>query len=727
MPGRAPTYRIFARLYAFFLLCSVTASAQTTDNPKPPAQSDDVIKVFTEQVQTDVMVFDRQGHFVNGLKREDFELRIDGKPRAINFFERVQAGAASEEAQLAAARGAQWAASDKTAPVPLDRGRPVFFFVDDMHLSPGSMDQAKKLLARYIDQDLKQNDEAEIMTATGRLGFLEQLTDNKVALRTAVERLTTRPGVVKDGRRPPMSEYQALQISRGDPDTTGYFIDEVLKDNRMLSRPSAEDEVTRRASMILEQAAYFTTITLASLETLIRSSAKLPGRKLIFLISDGFFIDNRNSDTTERIHRLTSVAGKTGAVIYSIDARGLVTGIADASVQVAVDRTHRLQRGGMGEITSSQDGLNAVARDTGGRALFNTNDLHIAVDKGLKETSVYYLLSWRPNRGEDSATKFRRLEVVIPGRPDLTVRVRRGFFDLTPPRVADKRKEPVKEKAEETPAQAKLREAIVAPFPGGGQIPISLTLNYVDTPDRGIAMSASMQVPGELLLFSSKTGEPKAQVDLGGAVFNDRGESSRFGEQVTVTAPTDSSKAANRNLTYSHTIYLPPGLYQVRVAARDAESGQIGTASAWIEIPDLSNHKLSLSSLIVGERPEPEAMTAKASGGPFPDPVQLSIDRRFKRNSYLRYLIYIYNSARAVMDSPPDVAMQMQILRESQPVATTTLKKVSTEGVADLQRLAYAAEIPLEGLPAGRYILKLTAIDRIAKSSASQQLRFEIH
>ena len=721
--------KAIARLLLCCHLCVGLAFAQAGQNPKPAQAVDDVVKVYTDLVQTDVMVFDKQGRFVSGLKREDFELRVDGKLQPIGSFDLVRAGTPGEDAQLAAARGIArpTAGSEKHAPAPLDRGRPVFFFIDDMHLSPTSIDQARKLLTRYIDHDLKQNDEAEVMTASGRLGFLQQLTDNKAVLRTAVGRLSPRPGIVKDAQRPPMSEYQALQISRGDPDTTGYFVDEVLRDNRMLSRASAEDEVARRATMILQQANYFTTITLASLDSLIRTSAKLPGRKLIFLISDGFFIDSRNSDSSGRLRLLTSAAAQSGAVIYSIDARGLVTGLADASTQVAADRTGRLQRGGMGEIFSSQDGLNALARDTGGRPLFNTNDLHTAVDNGLKETSVYYLLSWRPAREGDSANKFRRLEVGVTGRPELSVRVRRGFFDLEPRRLADKSKVPVNPKPEEPTVQAKLREAIVAPYPDR-QIPISLSLNYLDTPDKGIALSASMQVPGEFLSFSSEAEKEKAQVDLAGAVFNDRGESSaRFGEQVTLTAPTDTAKAGSGNLIYSHTIYLGPGLYQVRVAARDAKTGQVGSANAWIEIPDLSNHRLSLSSLIVGERLEPAAIKANASNGPFPDPVLLSIDRRFKRDSFLRYLIFVYNSARVPVDSAPDVAMQMQILRDNQPVATTTLKKVSTEGAQDLQRLPYAAEIPLQGLPAGHYILQLTAIDRIARSSASQQLHFEVH
>jgi hypothetical protein len=87
------------------LLClavfAVTAIAQTQSKPSPtptPHQTDDVVKIFTELRQTDAMVFDAQGKFVDGLKREDFELRVDGKPMPITFFERVEAGAGNEEA-----------------------------------------------------------------------------------------------------------------------------------------------------------------------------------------------------------------------------------------------------------------------------------------------------------------------------------------------------------------------------------------------------------------------------------------------------------------------------------------------------------------------------------------------------------------------------------------------------------------------------------------------------
>ncbi|HEX8096427.1 MAG TPA: hypothetical protein VF507_00265, partial [Pyrinomonadaceae bacterium] len=89
---------------ALLLACAQTSAAQQTQEQQP-SQSDDVVRVTTELVQTDVMVFDKQGRFVEGLQPAQFELRVDGKPQAISFFEMIRAGSLDEDVQLAAARG----------------------------------------------------------------------------------------------------------------------------------------------------------------------------------------------------------------------------------------------------------------------------------------------------------------------------------------------------------------------------------------------------------------------------------------------------------------------------------------------------------------------------------------------------------------------------------------------------------------------------------------------
>jgi len=106
--------------------------------------------------------------------------------------------------------------------------------------------------------------------------------------------------------------------------------------------------------------------------------------------------------------------------------------------------------------------------------------------------------------------------------------------------------------------------------------------------------------------------------------------------------------------------------------------------------------------------------------------VRLNIDRHFRRDSFLRYIVFVYNAATSPAKSVPDVVTQVQILRDNQPVATSSLKPIPTEGVEDFRRLPFAADISLEGFSSGRYILLFTAIDRVSASSATQQVRFEI-
>ena len=92
-------------LFLFATALSLAVQVLAQQQPTSPGQSNDVIRVNTALVQTDVIVFDKHGSFVDGLKREQFVLKIDGKPRDISFFERIVAGSRNEEAQLAAARG----------------------------------------------------------------------------------------------------------------------------------------------------------------------------------------------------------------------------------------------------------------------------------------------------------------------------------------------------------------------------------------------------------------------------------------------------------------------------------------------------------------------------------------------------------------------------------------------------------------------------------------------
>ena len=693
----------------------------------PPRRQDqpDILRVSTELVQTDVMVFDKQGRFVNDLKREDFELKIDGKPRAVEFFERVTAGSRSEESQLAAARGTANGRNDagSTGPVPLDRGRPVFFYIDDLHLDLSSVNRTRKLLTKFVDEEMGQNDEAAITSASGQVGFLQQLTDNKTVLRAAVNKLTYRPYAVKDSEQPTMSEFQALRVNNNDRDVTDYFVEAIQRNFPGITRDAAVLMVQNRAQMLLAQASRITANSLAGLEGLVKSAKSLPGRKLVFFISDGFFLDERNSDSHGKLQRITSAAAKSGVVIYSIDARGLVTTSLDASNPSQFDVTGRLERASLGELSASQDGLHALAADTGGKAYFNSNALEPAVKRALKETSTYYLLAWKPDPAAKESKKFHRIEVKVVGRSGLTLQVRRGFFDVEPTAGSGSTKESAKESPAKTIQPSDLTRVMSNPFPER-DLPVSLSLNYMNVAAKGSVLSASMQVPHEFFSFAPVDGKETAVVEVAGSFFNEKGQpGAKFSNRIKVTSA--DPKVKGQDLIYSHPVFLQPGLYHVRVAARDERSGRAGSAHGWLEIPDLSKGQLALSSLLIGTR-SANAKEPAAPSQSLLDAVGMSVDHRFTQGDFLRFLVFVYNAARAAGDSKPDIAVQVQIMRDDQPVITTPLKKVSNETTTDLGRIPYAAEVSLEGMPAGRYLLKLTVVDRVSKTSASQQTRFEI-
>ena len=144
---------------------------------------------------------------------------------------------------------------------------------------------------------------------------------------------------------------------------------------------------------------------------------------------------------------------------------------------------------------------------------------------------------------------------------------------------------------------------------------------------------------------------------------------------------------------YNHFSVIKPGLYQVRVAARDAKEGRSGSGFQWIEIPDLESKTLALSTLIVAER------RVGTDGAPGMDPtkpfdqVRLNIDHHFSRTSHLRFLTFVYNASggKPVAPTPapsdsspgdaamiptsanvgaPDLAVQVQVFRDNEPVIT---------------------------------------------------------
>ncbi|HYP53446.1 MAG TPA: VWA domain-containing protein, partial [Pyrinomonadaceae bacterium] len=520
-----------------------------------------------------------------------------------------------------------------------------------------------------------------------------------------------------DGQRPSMSVYEALLVDRYDPETTRRLVAAMMKEGLGLSADSAVATVRMRARSILQLAASYASTTLRTFEGFVRNTSQLPGLKVAFFISDGFLLDTNNSDIIVRLQRITDAAARSGVVIYSLHARGLETGLGDVTEsQQAGTFSARL-----GEIQAQQDPLNALAVDTGGRLVKNTNDFTAGIRKALEETSSYYLFAWRPEAETQREGRFRSVKVSVRGRPELTVRLQKGFFDGRPKSTP----KPTDSAAAKAPEE-QLRAAVGSLYPKRA-LPVALAVSYVDTGSGGPTVGASIQIESDAVEFTPDEAGGKATglLDVVGAVFNADGrQEDGFKTRLTVTASGDALAAARRpDILYHFSPRLRPGLYQVRVAARDSKSGLVGSSLQWVEVPDLAARRLALSSLLVGERTA-DAKTMPAARQPDASPfaeAPLSVDRRFARTSALRYLVYVYNSS----GPTPDVTLQTRVLRGNQVVFSTEPRKVSPEG-QEPGRLAYAADVPLAPLAPGRYVLHVGVNDRAAGKTAERRVVFEV-
>ncbi len=705
--------------------------------------ADDVIRITTELVQTGVVVVDKQGQFVSGLRPEQFVLKVDGQPVTPTFFEHVVAGTAREE-QLEK-KGGQSGPSANAADGSNRsyRGRSIIFFIDDLHLSPDSLQRTRKGILDFVEREMTLEDQVAVVSPSGQIGYLQRFSDLKPVVRAAVNRLNHKPYLVRDTDQVPMTEFQAIRIEQGDSSALDYFANKLLETTNVrvpgglgppptgpnmerrrttgMTPETARRVVKDRANLLVRQSEAVTGGTLSTLENLMRSMGQSPGRKVVFFISDGFFINDRSSGYGERISRIADAAVRGGMVVYSLDARGIV-GMTDASSNRA-DPHGSLASANVGELAASQDGLNALAVDTGGKAFFNAT-LTTAVNEALRETSNYYLLAWRPGTESQKSPNFKRVEVSIVGRPDLTVRVARGFFTTEP-------------KPEEKPSDATnattgtvdtaggsknvtnaLMSALAAPSSRTG-LQTKLFVSFVDVPGSGPVLTAATQMSTDALGYGADGKQPAA-IDLAGVVLNDQGkQAGSFKTRINVNPLAAAAIAKDPSVVYSHKLPLKPGLYQVRVAARDDRSGSVGSAAQWIDIPDLSSKTLTLSTLLLAGHISNSVQDAKGGG----EQVQFSVDRRFARESQLSFFTIVYN---ATAGNGPKLDAQIEILRGGQRVVASPVMPVVVEPNSDLARIPYGANVGLKTLSPGRYTLKVTVTDRNANASAVNQILFDV-
>jgi len=564
-------------LLATGLVCSQQILAQTTTQPP-----DDVIRTKAELVQTDVTVVDKRGRFVAGLSAADFELRVDAKLQPVSFFEQVRTGSNVEEQQLNAARKGDATTRTKvvrTSPAPLgDRERVIFFFVDDLHLSTEGLIRARSVLTSFVENKMSPRDRVAIISTTGQIGFLQQLTDNKAVLREAISRLHSRYNPETTASQVRISEADAnLVATRADRGLFSYLVEATAKEFQS-NAANAATIVTNRVRQINAQSRIAEAETLARLEGLLRSTAPLAGRKVLFLISDGFVLDNLKSNGSEVMQQVIKEAARAGVVIYSLDTRPNSLGSgADVSDNGYPDFSPRTATRSLAESKLPQEPLETLANETGGRAFLNPQALDAGVANALTESSSYYLLAWRPDDENQRAGK-SRLHVTIKGRPDLRVRMRRHYFDFR-----EAVNTSAKAAASTTNAPDEDLKAALGSLYPRRDLPASVFPSLKRSADNVTTLDLSMQVDATTLGFAEASDQSRAVVDVLGIALDDRGQFATFKQKLDIAREVLTKD--NGVIRWTQSLRLPAGLYQVRIAVRDRQTGRTGSAIAWIEIP----------------------------------------------------------------------------------------------------------------------------------------------
>lgn len=742
------------------LQLALTTSAQERKGQTPKPQ-DEVLRIETELVQIDVVVADKQGKLVRDLKREDFALFEDGKPQTISHFSIGTAGRQATWLRPTAAKTAGTPVNTAPAPVAND-GRYLVLAVDDLHLAPGSLMPAKQALLKFVDQQLAGNDQIALVTTSGSLGMYQQFTTDRDAIRRAVNRLNVRERqATSSSDIPRITPYQAELIEMNDRDALELAVQEAMARLGMM-RDQAENMARTQARQIIAQNTNVTVATLGTIENVVRGLKDLPGRKVIALLSDGFLLGGFREGRHFDVRRITDAATRAGVVIYSIDARGLIAmpstmdasqpGFADAGAlggaRLRIEQT---------ALEAQRDGIYALARDTGGLAVFNNNDLNAGLQKILDDTETYYLLAFEPTISYRDG-RFRKLEIRLPGRPDLKIRTRKGYFApddkaaekeaRAAARAAEKDKEKPPEKlAKEAQAKrdAQVRAGVGALYSLRG-IPLELATSFINTAPDGSLANIVAHIDANGLNFTSAGDRQRATLEIVGLVFDEAGKVvENFSEKVEMNMrPASLENLLKKGVIYQKFVKLKPGHYNVRLVAREDGATQLGSASNWIEIPDLSKKQLALSSIFfmtadeatkLAQTVEPATVAANKDAATKSDGRTTQIYRRFARGAQFDFMIFAYN-AKLDAKGAADVIVQVQVYAGSKLVFAAPPRNILPNqptdadnkelSAIDLERIPYLARLSLADFEPGSYELRLVVIDRRAKISTRRSTNFII-
>ncbi|CAN5807349.1 hypothetical protein BH20ACI3_BH20ACI3_17850 [soil metagenome] len=730
---------LIAIVASFSLLAPATGQQQ--------GKHDEVVRVTTNLVQVDVVVTDKDGKQVTDLRPEELEILEDNRKQPITNFSYIASGSNRfTSTESGHSEDKKPAVVSPASLSPEQMRRTMVIVVDDLGLSFESTISVREALKKFVGEQMQIDDRVAIIRTSKGVGTLQQFTSEKPKLLAAIDNIRWY-AMGRGGITPfaPMDTQQNSDFTQGQ---------QLLE----------ELEETRQS--------HYSIGSFGTLSFVLQGLAEIPGRKSVLMISESFRLftsQGRNTQLLDFLRRLTDLANRSSTVIYTLDAAGLnplsftaedrVSGsnfdptmFRDTNSPGAVNRTRsrRSDVSASAAAQAEQDSsaafrrldalanqresqnvethsvLSFLAAKTGGLFVRNTNDLSAGTQRMLGDQKGYYLIGYRPEDSViDPATGQRRIHnlTVKVKRSGLRVRAREGYYGVTTEeRSAAKRTR-----------EAQLVAALTSPF-ASGDVGIRVTPVFGNDQGEGSYLRVLLHVNTRDLTFTDQPdGSHSAVLDI---VAVSTGESERvmdqFSDTQTINVKSETYPSVLENgLTFVLNVPIKQsGAYQLRVAVRDAPSQRTGSASQFIEVPDLNKPGLRLSGILIngteeapgagGSGSAPAAaptssQQAGSNGRNELNPQAGPAVRRLKQGMILNYIYTIYN---AQVDSVgrPKLQTQMRLFREGKEVFTGRGLPYNVGQQMDLKRLKAGGRFLVgNNLAPGEYILQVTVTDTLAR------------
>jgi VWFA-related protein len=641
----------------------------------------------TNLVVVSVVVRDRSGAPIEGLKPENFTILENGKPQAISIFEfqQLSDAPAGEATVTPAADSVQQPAAPELTPRRTDAAAPpaasralkdrrlLVLYFDLAGMPPTDQIQAQQAAEKFLREKLTAADVVSIMSFGSALRVDQEFTADRDALFTAVQRF--RPG-------------------EGETRSVENIADSTDADT------SEED-----AEMDL----FSTDRRLAALESAVRNLGVYREKKALIYLSSGS--TGARGENQAQLLSTVNAAVRANVSFYPVDVRGLVALPPGGSATEAAPRgtgvySGATQRSQSDRIDRDRDTLNALAADTGGKALFDTNDLVAGITQAQRDVQSYYTIGYYSTDPTRDG-RFRRIEVKLNGVMNARVDYRRGYYgekDWRQFNASDREKQ--------------LQEALALGDPIT-DLPVALEVDHFRLNPGKIFVSVAVNIPGRVIPLERRG---TTEFDFIAAVRDAKGRTAasvRDGISIKLP-PGGAAEFARRSIQYDTGFTLPPGDYSLRFVVREHQSGKIGTYDAKFRLPE----KPVLSSVVWSSQREPVKAAVGSAGVKekllrnhplVRDGQKLApnLARVFRAGQRL----YIYAEAYdpQLAGDAPAVAASVSFFAgrtkvfETDPVRVDALLKDRTAAVP-LQ-----IQIPLDKLPPGRYTCQLNVVDQVGR------------